>query len=75
MNSLTNNNDNNVEKYAEKTFISDLLREIISLGYGKNGKNINSKDLKKFKNVYMEEEVFNFTFIKNNEFEESEDEN
>lgn len=37
MNSLTNKNDNNVERYAEKTLISDLLREIISLGYGKNG--------------------------------------
>jgi len=67
MNSLTNKNDNNVVRYAEKIFISDLLREIISLGYGKNGKIINSKDLKKLKNVYMEDKVFNFTFIKNNE--------
>jgi len=75
MNSLTNKNDNNVVRYAEKIFISDLLREIISLGYGKNGKIINSKDLKKLKNVYMKDKVFNFTFIKNNESEESEDKN
>lgn len=75
MNSLTNKNDNNVVRYAEKILISDLLREIISLGYGKNGKIINSKDLKKLKNAYMEDKVFNFTFIKNNESEESKDEN
>jgi len=45
MNSLTNKNDNNVVRYAEKTLISDLLREIISLGYGKNGKIINSNKI------------------------------
>lgn len=49
MNSLTNKNDNNVVRYAEKILISDLLREIISLGYDKFGKIINSKDLKELK--------------------------
>ena len=51
--------------------ISDLLREIISIGYGKNGKIITLNELKKLKKLYSEDKVFNFTFIKNKELDYS----
>lgn len=71
MNSNTDKNDNLKEAYTEKTLISDLLREIISLGYGKNGKIITLNELKKLKKLYSEDKVFNFTFIKNKELDDS----
>ena len=71
MNSNTDKNDNLKEAYTEKTLISDLLREIISLGYGKSGKIITLNELKKLKKLYSEDKVFNFTFIKNKELDDS----
>ena len=69
MNSYSEINDSNKERYSEKTLISDFLRELISNGYGKNGKIITNTDLKKFKKLYLEENAFHFTFIKDDKLD------
>ena len=38
---------NNINGYEEKTLISDILKELIDIGYGKNNKLIKRGDLKK----------------------------
>ena len=40
----------NTSGYTEKTLVSDILRELIHLGYGKNNKIIKVNDLEKLKN-------------------------
>lgn len=39
----------NTSGYIEKTLISDILRELINLGFGKNNKIIKVNDLEKLK--------------------------
>ena len=75
MNSNLDSNSNENNRYKERTLISDLLRELISLGYGKNGKIITSKDLKILKKNYIENVAFNFTFIKEKDSDDSDNEN
>lgn len=36
-------NKNKNKGYEEKTLVSDILRELINLGFGKNGKIINKR--------------------------------
>ena len=36
-----------MSRYEEKTLISDILKELIDIGYGKNNKLIKRGDLKK----------------------------
>jgi len=40
----------NTSGYSEKTLVSDILRELINLGFGKNNKIIKVNDLEKLKN-------------------------
>ena len=41
-----------------KTNLSDILLELINLGYGKNLKVLNYNVIKKFKNIKNENEIF-----------------
>ena len=43
---MEGNNFNNNSGYSEKTLSSDILRELIKEGYGKNNKIINPEQLK-----------------------------
>jgi len=54
----------------QRILISDILWELVELGYGKNGKIIDYETLKKLKNYKNEEVIFNLTFTK----EDSDDE-
>ena len=73
---FTSNNENDINiRYNEKTLISDLLRELVDLGYGKNGKIIKMSDYKKIKTEFNENSVFSLTFNdsdNNNESDEDE---
>ena len=44
--------DSNKEKKENKTFVSDILCDLINLGYGKNSKIIKIPELKKNKVSY-----------------------
>ena len=48
----------------QRTLISDILRELVELGYGKNDKMIDYETLKKLKYYKNEDVIFNLTFIK-----------
>ena len=40
----SNNESENTNKYVEKCLVTNLLRELVELGYGKNGKLITPID-------------------------------
>ena len=53
--------------------VSDILRELINLGYGKNGKIIKVNDLEKLRNINIKSsEIYKLTFssLKSNDSEE-----
>ena len=52
-----NNESENTNKYVEKYLVTSLLRELVELGYGKNGKLITPIDHKKLKTDFRR---FNF---------------
>ena len=68
--------DSNNEKIENKTFVSNFLRELINLGYGKNKKIIRIPELKKIKFHMNINEVYNLKLddLDNNESEEFEEE-
>ena len=71
---FTSNNENEKNiKYTEKTLISDLLRELVELGVGKNGKIINMSDYKKIKTEFNENIAFSLTFNNNDIIDESDE--
>ena len=54
--------------------VSDILRELINLGYGKNGKIIKVNDLEKLRNINIKSsEIYKLTFS-SLEFNDSEEE-
>ena len=54
--------DSNIETYKEKTLISDILKELIELGSGKNKKIIKKSELKKIKSVTDLDMLYKLTF-------------
>lgn len=58
----------------QSTLISDILRELVELGYGKNEKIIDYETLKKLKNYKNEDVIFNLTFTKEDNGKNSDDE-
>ena len=61
----SNNKADEINANSEqRTLISDILRELVELGYGKNGKIIDYETLKKLKNYKNEDVIFNLTFTK-----------
>ena len=55
--------------------VSDLLRELIELGYGKNGKVIKINDYKKIKTEFKEDLVFKLTFNEKDDLRNEDEEN
>ena len=56
-------NNTNTSGYKEKTLVSDILRELISFGYGKNGKIIKVNDWEKLENNNIKSsEIYKLTF-------------
>ena len=56
-------NNTNISGYSEITLVSDILRELINLGYGKNGKILKVNDLEKLKNKNIKSsEIYKLTF-------------
>ena len=53
---------NNINGYEEKTLISDILKELIDIGYGKNNKLIKRGDLKKYKSIHKLDDIYKLTF-------------
>ena len=53
---------NNINGYEEKTLISDILKELIDIGYGKNNKLIKRGDLKKLKSIHKLDDIYKLTF-------------
>ena len=53
---------NNINGYEEKTLISDILKELIDIGYGKNNKLIKRGYLKKFKSIHKLDDIYKLTF-------------
>ena len=70
-----NESDINSNKYEEKCLVSDLLRELIELGYGKNGKVIKINDYKKIKTEFKEDLVFKLTFNEKDDLRNEDEEN
>ena len=58
----------------QRTLISDILRELVELGYGKNDKMIDYETLKKLKYYKNEDVIFNLTFTKEDDGKNSDDE-
>ena len=56
---------NKTEGYKEKTLISNILNELINLGYGKNNKIIKRGDLKKLKSISKLDEIYHLNFENN----------
>ena len=48
----------NTYGYTEKTLVSDILRELINLGFGKNNKIIKVNDLEKLNNKNVKLVIF-----------------
>ena len=67
--------ENKNKGYEEKTLVSDILRELINLGFGKNGKIIKKVDLKKIKSISNINEIYKLSFEPLNENENSIDDN
>ena len=66
-------NNTNSRGYTEKTLVSDILRELINFGYGKNGKIIKVNDLEKLRNKNIKSsEIYKLTFgsLESNDSEE-----
>jgi len=55
--------------------VSDLLRELIELGCGKNGKVIKLNDYKKIKTEFKEDFVFKLTFNEQDDLINEDEEN
>ena len=56
-------NNTNISGYTEKTLVSDILKELINLGYGKNGKILKVNNLEKLKNKNIKgSEIYKLTF-------------
>ena len=70
-----NNESENTNKYVEKCLVTSLLRELVELGYGKNGKLITSIDYKKLKTDFKEDLVFKLTFNNQDALIDSDKEN
>jgi len=70
-----NKSDINSNKYEEKCLVSDLLRELIELGYGKNGKVIKLNDYKKIKDEFKEDLAFKLTFNEQDDIINEDEEN
>ena len=54
--------NHNKEGFNEKTFISDILKELIEIGYGKSKQIIKKGDLKKIKSVTNLDMIYKLTF-------------
>ena len=67
--------ENKNKGYEEKTLVSDILRELINLGFGKNGKIIKKVDLKKIKSISNINEIYKLSFEPLNDNENSIDDN
>lgn len=48
--------------FEEKTWISNILRELINLGFGKNKKVIKKNDLKKIKSNHNISDIYKLSF-------------
>ena len=71
----SNNEADEINANSEqRTLISDILRELVELGYGKNGKIIDYETLKKLKNYKNKDVIFNLTFTKKENGKNSDDE-
>ena len=58
----------------QRTLISDILRELVELGFGKNDKMIDYETLKILKYYKNEDVIFNLTFTKEDDGKNSDDE-
>ena len=57
-----NDDENQIKDYEEKTLLSDLLRELVGLGFGKNNKIIKKNDLKKLKSNHNIADTYKLSF-------------
>ena len=57
--------ENDLKGYPEKTLVSDILREIIDLGFGKSKKIIKINELKKIKSNMDLNKIYSLTFYEN----------
>ena len=58
----SNHESENNSKYVEKCLVTSLIRELVELGYGKNGKLITLNEFKKLKTDFKEDLEFKLTF-------------
>ena len=71
----SNHESENNSKYVEKCLVTSLLRELVELGYGKNGKLITLNEFKKLKTDFKEDLVFKLTFSNQDILIDSDEEN
>ena len=70
---MEGNNFNTNSDYSEKTLSSDILRELVKEGYGKNNKIIEPEQHKSLKFILKSEDIFKLTFGIREDSEEEDD--